>query len=105
MTFSLTSIIILIGVLTFLVNVIVEITKNVYPLNQVHTNYYVVGLSIILSVLSYFIYLSYQGINFVWYYFIASIVIGFIVSYCAMFGWDKLIKLYQDSTKGSDRIG
>lgn len=105
MQINIAMIILLIGILTFTVNVIVEITKGVYPLNQVHTNYYVVGLSLMLSILSYFIYLSYSKAAFIWYYLVAAIVIGFIVAYCAMFGWEKLIKLYQESTKGSVNNG
>lgn len=103
MEINMAIIIVVIGMLTFTVNVIVEITKGVYPLNQVHTNYYVLGLSLMLSILSYFIYLSYYKVGFIWYYLVAAIVIGFIVAYCAMYGWEKLIKLYQESTKGSEK--
>ena len=102
MELNMATIMVIIGILTFMVNVIVEITKGVYPLNQVHTNYYVLGLSLMLSILSYFIYLSYAGAAFIWYYLIAAIVIGFVVAYCAMFGWEKLIKLYKASLKGSE---
>lgn len=93
-------IILVLGALVFAVNVIVEVTKNLYPLDQVHTNYYVTLLSIVLTVLSYFIYLSYTSTKFIWYYLAATILAGFIVSYLAMFGWEKLIKLWQDSQKG-----
>lgn len=87
------------GILVFAVNVIVEVTKNLFPLDQMHTNYYVTGLSIVLTVLSYFIYLSYTSSKFIWYYLIAVVIAGFIVAYLAMFGWEKLIKLWQDSNK------
>lgn len=102
MTISLSNIILLIGLLTFLVNVIVEITKGLYPLNQVHTNYYVLVLSIMLSLLSYFVYIAYMQIAFIWYYLVAALIIGFIVAYLAMYGWEKLISLYKESTKGCD---
>lgn len=92
--------ILILGILVFVVNVVVEVTKNLWPLDQVHTNYYVTALSIVLTVLSYFIYLSYTFSKFIWYYFVAVIMAGFIVAYLAMFGWEKLIKLYQDSQKG-----
>lgn len=88
------------GALVFLVNVIVEVTKNLYPLNQVHTNYYVTGLSIVLTVLIYFSYISYSGRKFIWYYLVAAIILGFLVAYVSMLGWDKLIRLWQDSKKG-----
>lgn len=93
-------IIVVLGMLVFAVNVITEVTKNIWPLDQVHTNYYVTVLSIVLTVLTYFVYLSYTNSKFIWYYMFAVIVSGFIVAYLAMFGWEKLIKLWQDSQKG-----
>lgn len=96
---NLATAIIVLGALVFAVNVIVEVTKNLYPLDQIRTNYYVTGLSIVLTALSYFIYLSYTQSKFIWYYFVAVIVAGFIVAYLAMFGWDKLIKLWDESNK------
>lgn len=99
MEFSTATLILVLGVLVFLVNLIVEVTKNLWPLDQVHTNYYVTGLSIVLTVLSYFIYLSYTSSKFIWYYLVAAIICGFMVAYLAMFGWEKLIKLWQDSQK------
>lgn len=97
---NLETIILVMGILVFLVNVIVEVTKNIYPLDQVHTNYYVTVLSIVLTVISYFMYLSYSGSTFIWYYLIIAVVVGFLVAYIAMLGWDKLIKLWQQSKKG-----
>lgn len=97
--FNVATILLVLGILVFAVNVIVEVTKNLYPLDQVRTNYYVTGLSIVLTVLSYFIYLSYTSSKFVWYYLIAAIFLGFLVAYVAMLGWEKLIKLWQDSNK------
>lgn len=93
------TLILVLGVLVFVVNVVVEVTKNLWPLDQVHTNYYVTGLSIVLTVLSYFIYISYTSSKFIWYYLLTAILCGFIVAYLAMFGWEKLIKLWQDSQK------
>lgn len=90
---------IVLGVLTFLVNVIVETTKDFGFLQKIKTNYYVVVLSVGLSTLSYSMYISYAGINFVWHYFVGSIILGFIVAYLSMFGWDKLISQWESSNK------
>jgi hypothetical protein len=100
MEINMAFIIVVLGMLVFAVNVITEVTKNIWPLDQVHTNYYVTVLSIVLTVLTYFVYLSYTNSKFIWYYMFAVIVSGFIVAYLAMFGWEKLIKLWQDSQKG-----
>lgn len=96
---NMATILVVLGILVFAVNVIVEVTKNIFPLDQVHTNYYVTGLSVLLTVLSYFIYNSYTSSKFIWYYLMAAIFLGFIVAYIAMLGWEKLIKLWRDSNK------
>ena len=99
MEFNAATIILILGILVFVVNVIVEVTKSLYPLNQIRTNYYVTALSIAFTVLSYFVYLSYTSSKFIWYYLVAVIIAGFIVAYLAMFGWEKLIKIWKDSQK------
>lgn len=100
MELNATTLFLILGILVFLVNVIVEVTKSLYPLNQIRTNYYVTILSIFLTVLAYFIYLSYIAGQFIWYHLIAVIIGGIVVAYLAMFGWDKLIKLWKNSQKG-----
>lgn len=87
------------GCMVFAINVIVEVTKNLVPFSKIRTNYYVTILGILISVLSYFVYLDMNAVKFIWYYLIAAIFYGFIVAYLAMFGWDKLLKLWQDSQK------
>ena len=90
------TLVIIVGILVFLVNVIVQVTKELVPIK---TDYYVLGLSIILSVLSYFVYLGYSGSGFIWYYLVAAIMVGFFVCYVAQNGWEKFIKLWEQSQK------
>lgn len=96
---NLMTIILLLGVMVFAVNVIVEVTKDIWPFDKLRTNYYVTLLSIALTIFSYFTYIDVNGVNFRWYCLIGSIFGGFIVAYLAMFGWDKLIKLWRDSQR------
>lgn len=99
MDLTIEQVIIFLGIVVFLVNVVVEVSKNVWPLDQLHTNYYVTVLSIVFTVIGYLVYSAYFALGFVWYYFVGSIILGFIAAYLAMFGWEKLIKLWQDSKK------
>ena len=99
MNLTIEQIIIFLGVIVFLVNIVVEITKNIEPLNQMHTNYYVVILSVVFTLIGYFAYLSWSGLPFIWYYFVGSIFLGLIAVYLAMFGWEKLIKFWHASQK------
>lgn len=99
MNLTIEQIIIFLGVIVFLVNIVVEITKNIEPLNQMHTNYYVVILSITFTLIGYFAYISWAELPFIWYYFVGSIFLGLIAAYLAMFGWEKLIRLWNVSQK------
>lgn len=99
MKLSVEQLVIFLGVVVFLVNVVVEVTKNIKPLDQIHTNYYVTGLSVALTVIGYFAYLGYYKVGFIWYYFIGAIFLGFIAAYLAMFGWESLINLWKKSQK------
>ncbi len=94
---DISTLIVILGVLVFVVNVIVEVTKNLYPLSEIKTNYYVVALSLLLTFVSYFCYVSYMSISVMFYHIVAVFIFAFIVAYLAMFGWEKLIKLWQDS--------
>lgn len=93
------NIMILLGFMVFGVNVIVEVTKDLWPFNKIRTNYYVTILSISLSAISYFVYIDLNNSKIVWYYLLGAIFCGFMVAYLAMFGWDKLIKLWRDSQR------
>lgn len=97
MNLSVEMLLVILGTLTFLVSVIVEVTKEFDFLKKIKTDYYVTVLSIVISVTSYLVYISYMGIGFVWYCLVGSIVMGFLVAYLSMFGWDKLISQWKNS--------
>lgn len=90
------TLVVIVGVLVFLVNVIVQVTKDMIPIK---TDYYVLGLSVFLSMLSYLVYVAYSSSKFIWYYLVAAVVVGFFVCYVAQNGWEKFIKLWEESQK------
>lgn len=87
------------GVIVCLVHLITQVIKNLGPLKEIHTNYIVLVLSILLTMLMYFVYVSYTKSTIIWYYVIGSFFGGFVVAYIAMFGWDKLINEWKNSKK------
>ena len=99
LTSMLATLFVVIGALVFLVNVIVQVTKQFVPIK---TDFYVLILSIILSIISYFVYIGYTGSSFVWYYFVAAVFLGFLVCYVAQNGWEKFIKLWEESQKDKE---
>lgn len=91
---------IIIAVLVVLVNIITEVAKKIVNFTQTaYLNAFVVVLSIALTVAVFLAYWQIKQMQTTWYLLIAFIVIGFMVSYAAMFGFDKLIKHFKDLKK------
>lgn len=88
---------IIIAVLVVLVNIITEVAKKIFTFAQTaYINAFVVVLSITLTVATFLAYWQIKQMEITWYLLIAFIVVGFMVSYAAMFGFDKLIKLFRE---------
>ncbi len=91
---------IIIAVLVVLVNIITEVAKKIVNFAQTaYLNAFVVVLSIALTVAVFLAYWQIKQMEITWYLILAFIVIGFMVSYAAMFGFDKLIKHFKDLKK------
>ena len=73
--------------LMVVVNLITEIAKKI-GLKQ--TNLFVVMLSEVLTMISFFAYVDVKQIKIEWYFIVGAIFIGLGVAYAAMFGYDKL---------------
>lgn len=84
-----------IGVLALIVSIITEVTKGVAILSKIPTNLQVIVLSISLTLVAYFAYITYSGSVIIWYYIVADIIAGFTVAYVTLYGWDKLAGLYK----------
>lgn len=90
-----------IGLLVFLTNVIVEVIKQVFSVSGANNlNRIALGTAMSLSIVSYFIYIAYSNSAFIWYYFLGSVILGFIIALIAMLGWDKVISLWKAANRG-----
>ena len=91
----------IIGLLVFLTNVIVEVIKQVFSVSGANNlNRIALGTAMSLSIVSYFIYIGYSKSAFIWYYFLGSVILGFIIALIAMVGWDKVISLWKAANRG-----
>lgn len=82
----------IVGVLVAFVNIITEVMKNVTGLSgSTAINRFVLVVSIILSVAVFVAYWQIKQLELAWYLILGFIVIGFMVAYAAMFGYDKLL--------------
>ena len=78
-----------IGVLVVLTNIIVEVLKKM-TWDKVPTNLLAILVALALTLVAFFAWAAYMGITVLWYYVAAVVVVGFLVAYAAMFGFDKL---------------
>lgn len=54
------------------------------------TNILAILISMVLTLAAFFAYCSIKSIAIVWYMVVGAIILGFLVAYAAMFGFDKL---------------
>lgn len=95
------TLIIVLGALVFLTNALVEVIKMSFGVTGAATlNKIALIVAISLTVVAYLAYSAYTGLSLLWYYLLGSIVLGFIVALIAMLGWDKVLKMWQQSQKG-----
>lgn len=79
----------IIGVLVVLTNIIVQVVKKV-TWEKLPTNILAIIVSMALTLVAFFAYCQIKVIAVVWYMVVAAVVLGFLVAYVAMFGFDKL---------------
>ncbi len=79
----------LIGGLVAVVNIAVEVIKKA-TWEKIPTNLLALIVSEALTLLAFFAYCQIKTVAVVWYMVAAAIVVGLLVAYAAMFGYDKL---------------
>ena len=86
---ELSVIIAIVGVLVTLTNVIVEVAKKA-TWDKLPTNILALIVAVALTLAAGFAYCQIEAITITWYIVVAFVVVGFMVAYAAMFGFDKL---------------
>nr|DAG85687.1 MAG TPA: holin [Caudoviricetes sp.] len=84
-----TMVLTIVGVLVVLVNIITEVLKKVLW-DKLPTNILAVCVSMVLTMIAFFAWTTITGTPVLWYYVVGAVVLGFLVAYAAMFGFDKL---------------
>ena len=78
-----------VGVLVALTNIIVEVAKKA-TWDKLPTNILALIVAVALTLQAGFAYCQIETITITWYIVVAFVVVGFMVAYAAMFGFDKL---------------
>lgn len=81
---------IILAILVILTNIIVQVIKDFSGLKDKPTKVVTTVIAIMLCVLGTIAYCEIFSIALAWYIIVASIILGFIVAYGAMFGFDNL---------------
>ena len=84
----------IIGAMATFVTIVTEFTKTWGFLNKIPTSLQVLAVSMLVSVLSVVIYIQMQKAEMIWYYIVGAIVLGWIVAYVSMYGWEKLTEMW-----------
>lgn len=86
---DLSVIITVVGILVALTNVIVQVAKKATR-NKLPTNILALIVAIMLTLISGIAYCQTHAVAITWYIIAGLFVVGFLVAYAAMFGFDKL---------------
>lgn len=87
----------IIAILVILVNIITEVCKKAFDIlsGAKAINLFVLLLSEALTVSVFLAYWQIKQMTITWYIIMAFIVVGFMVAFAAMFGFDKLLKYFE----------
>lgn len=88
----------IIAVLTVITNILVEVLKTV-TYKIIPTQFLAVAIAEGLTMTVYFAYIMTHVIQVYWFYHVAAVVVGMMVAYAAMFGFDTL----KEALKGVDK--
>lgn len=84
----------IIGVITVLTNIIVQVVKHI-TWDKLPTNFVALAVAELLTLCAGGAYAQMNNIIITWYLVVGAIVVGFMSSYAAMFGYDKLKEAIQ----------
>ena len=88
----------IVGALVALTNIITQVLKKL-TWDKLPTNILVVIVSMVLTLAAFIAYCQIETIPIMWYSVVAFIVVGFMVAYAAMFGFDKLKEIMDGGKK------
>ncbi len=85
------ALLVIVGILVVLTNIIVEVLKKL-TWEKLPTNILAILVALALTLTAFFAACAWLGVTVLWYYVAAAVVVGFLVAYAAMFGYDKLVE-------------
>ena len=96
---NISMILIIVAVICTVTSIITELTKEIGILNRIPTAIQVVATSIILTLITYLAAASYYSWQMKWYMIFACVIVGILIGYITMYGWDSLINKFKNYYK------
>lgn len=84
------TLVIVLAVLVLLTNIIVQLVKDISCLKERPTKVVALIVAIVLTVCATVAYFQINSLVLTWYIIVAALIVGFIVAYGAIFGFDNL---------------
>ena len=99
-----TQVLSLVALLTVFVNIITEVVKNTFSLisGSKAINLFVLITSEVFTVIAFIIYFNIMKMTLEWYFIFIFMIVGIMVAYAAMFGYDKLLAYFNGFTDDID---
>ena len=105
---KLTVLFIVFGILVVLTNIITQLLKKLVNRDKFPTQVLCLVISEVLSIASFIAYCQIYNISIYWYMIFGVVVVGLVVCYCSVFGYDNLLqeikKMLESLKKGDDLI-
>lgn len=95
---NVTTLITVIGVLMGITNILTQVLKQVLW-DKIPSSLLAFVIAQAITLAAFFGYCAIYSIVVTWYYVVAAVVVGFMVAYAAMFGFDKLKEILQSFEK------
>ena len=99
---NVTTLITIVGVLVGITNILTEVLKKILW-DKIPSSLLAFAIAEAITLIAFFAYCAINVIATPWYYIAAAIIVGFMVAYAAMFGFDKLKEII--SSWGSSSSG
>ena len=86
--------------IAFVVNIIIEMTKEVYPIKKIPTRLYAVIISLVVN----FAILIINGTTLSGGAIASNILSSFIIAYIAIFGYDNIYQVLKKYVGGDNNV-
>lgn len=95
---NLSTLLLIVGVLVALTNIITQVLKKI-TWDKLPTNILATVIAMVLTVAAFFAVCQIEAITVTWYMVAGAVILGFMVAYAAMFGFDKLKEILEQIGK------